>query len=164
MELELKASIPSKILDLQVTLIFSSYGNEKMFAGLCQSLPLTFICFPVFSLSQTDLTLKEICCKPSSYGAKNSSANSPSLQVLHVASGCKGSVLCKCRPSMTFCNCNLSNKSYDLLNVPPVKALCCVTFEISHLMFITTVHNSIYHDHFIDEETGAHSKLNHLPK
>lgn len=65
---------------------------------------------------------------------------------------------------MTFCNYNLSNKSYDLLNVALVKALCYVTFEISHLMFITTVHNGIYHHHFIDEETGAQSKLNHLPK
>lgn len=35
MELELKAFIPSEILDLQATLFFSSYGNEKMFAGLC---------------------------------------------------------------------------------------------------------------------------------
>lgn len=35
MELELRASIPSEILDLQATLFFSSYGKDKMVASLC---------------------------------------------------------------------------------------------------------------------------------
>lgn len=45
---------------------------------------------------------------------------------------------------------------------PIVKALCYVTFEISHLIFIT--HSSIYHNYFIDEQTGAQSKLKSLAK
>lgn len=46
---------------------------------LAQNSPLsqTLICFPVFSLSQTDLIPKGITCKASSYSLKLSEVDSP---------------------------------------------------------------------------------------
>lgn len=76
MELEFKDSILPEILDLQTTLLFSPLERGKICWHGISPLFLTLTCFPVFSLSQTDLTPKRITCKSSSYGLKIRGVNS----------------------------------------------------------------------------------------
>lgn len=76
-KLELKASIISEILNLLIILLFSPIEIRKKLLAQNSLLSQTLICFPVFSLSQTDLAPKGITCKASSYGLRLSGVDSP---------------------------------------------------------------------------------------
>lgn len=77
MELELKASIISEILDLQRVLLFSPIEIRKNVLAQKSPWSLTLICSLAFSFSQTDLSPKGINCQASSYGPRISGADPP---------------------------------------------------------------------------------------